>query len=104
MPACGRGAGRGAGRGKPVGTVNPQPQGAQRKPGQAGFVQCGGSNARGAARSSPRLTLPSFSMEEDDEEEEEDEEEDDDEEVDFPKQGAGVVEDKLYRQENNHAD
>ena len=89
MPAPGRGAGRGAGRGKPVGTVNPQPQGAQRKPGQAGFVQHGGSNARGAARSSPQLTLPSFSMEEDDEEEEEDEEEDDDEEVDFPKQGAG---------------
>ena len=52
-PARRRGAGRGAARGKPVGTVNPQPQSAQRKLGQAGFVQCGGSNARGAAQSSP---------------------------------------------------
>ena len=88
-PARRRGAGRGTGRGKPVGTVNPQPQSAQRKLGQAGFVQHGGSSMRGAARSSPRLTLPSFSTEEeDDEEEEEDDDEeddkDDDDEVDFP--------------------
>ena len=73
--------------------MNPQPQSAQRKPGQAGFVQRGGSSARGAARSSPRLTLPSFSMEEDDDEEEEEDDdeeddEDDDDEVDFPNQGA----------------
>ena len=74
-----------------MGTVNPQPQSAQRKLGQAGFVQRGGSSARGAARSSPRLTLPSFSTEEDDDEEEEDndDKEDDDDEVDFPNQGAG---------------
>ena len=52
-PAHGRGAVRGAGRGKPVGTVNLQSNGAQRKLGHAGFVQRGGSNARGAARSSP---------------------------------------------------
>ena len=88
-PARGRGAGRGAGRGKPVGTVNPQPQGAQRKLGQAGFVQRGGSNVRVAARSSPRLTLPSFSTEEEDEEEEADNDDDEDDEVDFPNRGAG---------------
>ena len=52
-PVHGRGAGRGAGRGKPVGTVNPQLQGAPRKSGQAGFVQCGGTGGRGASRSSP---------------------------------------------------
>ena len=39
MPARGRSTSRGTGRSKPVGTVNPQPQSAQRKPGQAGFVQ-----------------------------------------------------------------
>ena len=76
-----------------MGTVNPQPQSAQRKPGQAGFVQRGGSSARGVARSSPQLTLPSFSTEEDDDEEDEDKEDDDDddedEEVNFPKQGTG---------------
>ena len=93
-PAHGRSAGRGAGRGKPVGTVNQQPQSAQRKLGQAGFIQRGGSNARGAARSSPQLTLPSFSTEEEDEEEEgdndnEEDDEDDDDEVDFPNQGGG---------------
>ena len=49
----GRGASRGTGISKPMGTVNPEPQSAQRKPGQAGFVQQGGSSARGAARSSP---------------------------------------------------
>ena len=48
-----RGASWGTGRSKLVGTVNPQPQSAQRKPGQAGFVQRGGSSARGVARSSP---------------------------------------------------
>ena len=52
-PVRGRGASWGTGRSKLVGTVNPQPQSAQRKPGQAGFVQCGGSSARGAAKSSP---------------------------------------------------
>ena len=90
----GRGASQGTGRSKPVGTVNPQPQSAQRKPGQARFVQHGGSSARGMARSSPQLTLPSFSTKEDDDEEDEHEEDDDDndddedEEVDFPKQGT----------------
>ena len=49
----GRGASRGTGRSKLVGTVNPQPQNAQKKPGQAGFVQRGGSSTRGAAKSSP---------------------------------------------------
>ena len=91
-PTCGRGASRGTGRSKLVGTVNPQPQSAQRKPGQAGFVQHGSSSVRGVARNSPRLTLPSFSTEEeedDEEEEEEDDDEDDDDEVDFPKQGVG---------------
>ena len=73
-----RGATLGVGRSIPVGTVNPQ----QRKPGQAGFVQRGGSGTRGASRSSPRLALPSFSMEEDDDDDEE-------EEVDFPNQAAG---------------
>ena len=95
-PAHGRGAGRGVGRSIPVGTVNPQPQ---RKPGQAGFVQRGGSGARGASRSSPQLTLPSFSTEEDDDDDDEEDNEDGDEEeegdteeeeeVDFPNQGAG---------------
>ena len=90
-PACGRGAGRGVGRSIPVGTVNSQPQ---KKPGQAGFVQRGGSGARGASRSSPRLILPSFSTEEDDDDDDKednkdgDEEEEGDteeeEEVDFP--------------------
>ena len=95
-PIRGRGAGQGVGRNIPVGTVNPQPP---RKPGQAGFVQCGGSGARGASHSSPQLTLPSFSTEEDDdgddeegnedrnEEDEEDTEEE--EEVDFPNQRVG---------------
>ena len=77
-----------------MGTVNPQPQ---RKPGQAGFVQCGGSGTRGASHSSPRLTLPSLRTEEDDDDDDDnedgDEEEEGDteeeEEVDFPKQGAG---------------
>ena len=89
-PARGRGAGRGVGRSLPVGTVNPQPQ---RKPGQAGFVQRGGSGPRGASRSSPRLTLPSFSTEEDDDDDDEEDNEDGDKEeeegVDFPNQGAG---------------
>ena len=49
-PARGRSAGRGVGRSIPEGTVNPQPL---RKPGQAGFIQRGGSGARGASRSSP---------------------------------------------------
>ena len=79
-----------------MGTVNPQPQ---KKPGQAGFVQHGGSGARGASRSSPRLTLPSFSTEEDDDNDDKEDNEDGDEEeegdteeeeeVDFPNQGAG---------------
>ena len=60
-----------------MGTVNPQPQ---RKPGQAGFVQRGGSGARGASRSSPSLTLPSFSTEEDDDDDDEEDNEDGDEE------------------------
>ena len=86
-PARGRGAARGVGRSIPVGTVNPQ----QRKPGQAGFVQRGGSGTRGASRSSPRLALPSFSTEEDDDDDDEEEEGDteEEEEVDFPNQGAG---------------
>ena len=46
-PTCGRGASRGTGRSKLVGTVNPQPQSAQRKPGQTGFVQRGSSSVRG---------------------------------------------------------
>ena len=79
-----------------MGTVNPQPQSDPKKPGQAGFVQCGGTSARGVSRSSPSLTLPSFSTEEDDEDDDEDNNEDDDngnndddedEEVDFPRQG-----------------
>ena len=79
-----------------MGTVNPQPQ---RKPGQAGFVQRGGSGARGASHSSPQLTLPSFSTEEDDDDDDKEDNEDGDEEeegdteeeeeVDFPNQGAG---------------
>ena len=77
-----------------MGTVNPQPQ---RKPGQAGFVQHGGSGARGASRSSPRLILPSFSTEDDDDndeddddgDEEEEEDTEEEEEVNFPKQGTG---------------
>ena len=86
-PARGRGAVRGVGRGIPVGTVNPQ----QRKPGQAGFVQRGGSGTRGASRSSPRLALPSFGTEEDDDDDDEEEEGDteEEEEVDFPNQRAG---------------
>ena len=100
LPACGRGAGRGAGRGKPVGTVNPQPQGAQRKLGQAGFVQHGGSNVRGAARSSPQLTLPSFSTEEEDEEEEGDNDDDKDDEDDDDEVQVHDK-DELHKQENS---
>ena len=87
-PACGRGAVRGAGKSIPVGTVNPQPQ---KKPGQAGFVQRGGSGTRGASHSSPRLALSSFSTEEDDDDDDEEEEgeTEEEEEVDFPNQGAG---------------
>ena len=59
----------------PVGTVPPQPRRGRGRLGQAGFVQRG---ARGASRSSPHLTLPSFSTEEEDD--------DDDDEVDFPNQ------------------
>ena len=51
LPARGRGAGQEAGRDKPVGTVNPQPQNVRGKPGQAGFVQHGGSSGRQASRS-----------------------------------------------------
>ena len=76
-PAHGKGAGRGAGRSKQVGTVNPQPQ---RKLGQAGFVQHGGSGARGASHSSPRLTLPSFSTEEDDDDDDKGDDNDEEEE------------------------
>ena len=78
-PAHGRGAVRGVGRSIPVGTVKPQ----QRKPGQPGYVQ------RGASRSSPRLTLLTFSTEEDDDDEEEGGDTEEEEEVDFPNQGAG---------------
>ena len=93
-PAHGRGASRGTGRSKPVGTVNPQPQNAQRKPGQVGFVQRGGSKAWGVARSSPQMTLPSFSTEEEEEEDDEvddngNKDDDEDKEIDFPKQGTG---------------
>ena len=63
----------------PIGTVPPQPRRGRGQPGQAGFVQRG---ARGASRSSPRLTLPSFSTEEED-----DDDNDEDDEVDFPNQG-----------------
>ena len=71
----------------PVGTVPPQPRRGRGRPGQAGFVQRG---ARGASRSSPRLTLPSFSTEEEDDDEDNDNDDDDDDEddkVDFPNQG-----------------
>ena len=54
----------------------------QRKPGQAWFVKRGGSGVRGPSRSSPQLTLPSFSTEDEDDDDEEDE-------VDFPNQEAG---------------
>ena len=64
------------------------------KPGQAGFVKRGGSGVKGASRSSPQLTLPSFSTEEDEEDDDNendndnnDNDDDEDEEVDFPKQG-----------------
>ena len=82
----GQGASRGAGHSVPVGTVNPQPRRGKGWPGQAGFVQRG---ARGASRSSPHLTLPSFSTEEedDDEDDENDNDDDEEEEVDFPNQG-----------------
>ena len=72
----GRGASRGAGHSVPVGTVNPQLRRGRGRPGQAGFVQRG---ARGASKSSPHLTLPSFSTEEEDD--------DEDNEVDFPNRG-----------------
>ena len=111
IPAHGRGTSRGTGRSKLVGTVNPQPQDVQRKLGQAGFVQRGGSSVRGASCSSPQLTLPSFSTEDDDDDDNEEDDNDDDEEeeedteeeeeVDFPKQGAGQC--KLFNLENNHA-
>ena len=58
------------------------------------FVQRG---ARGASRSSPHLTLPSFSTEEEDDDEDDegnnsdnnddDDDDDEEEEVDFPNQG-----------------
>ena len=82
----GRGASRGAGRSVPVGTVNPQPKGGRGRPGQAGFIQRG---ARGASKSSPCLTLPSFSTEEEDDDEgdEDNSNDEDDDEVDFPNQG-----------------
>ena len=85
----GRGASRGAGHSVPVGTVNPQPRGGRGRPGQAGFVQQG---ARGASKSSPHLTLPSFSTEEEDDDEGDednnnDDDDDEDNEVDFPNQG-----------------
>ena len=82
----GQGASRGAGRSVPVGTVDPQPRGGRGRPGPAGFVQRG---ARGASKSSPHLTLPSFSTEEkdDDEGDEDNNDDDDDDEVDFPNQG-----------------
>ena len=73
----------------PVGTVPPQPR-SRGRPGQAGFVQRG---ARGASRSSPCLTLPSFSTEEEDDDEgdednnNDDNNDDEDDEVDFPNQG-----------------
>ena len=68
------------------GNSEPQPL---RKPGQAGFVQHGGSGAKGASRSSPQLTLPSFSTEEDDDDDDEDGNGEEEEEVDFPNLGAG---------------
>ena len=92
----GRGANRGAGCSVPVGTFTPQLRRGRGRPDQAGFVQCG---ARGASRSSPHLTLPSFSTEEEDDDEndddnnnddnDDDEDTDDEEEkeVDFPNQG-----------------
>ena len=85
----GRGASRGTGHSVPVGMVPPQPRRGRGRPGQAVFVQHG---ARGASRSSPRLTLPSFSTEEEDNDEGDDDdnnddEDDEEEEVDFPNQG-----------------
>ena len=84
----GRGASRGTGHSVPVGTVNPQPRRGRGLPDQASFVQHG---ARGASRSSPRLTLPSFSTEEEDDDEDDgndnDDNDDDEEEVDFLNQG-----------------
>ena len=82
----GQGSSRGTGRSVPVGTVNPQPRGGRGPPGQAGFIQGG---ARGASRSSPCFSLPSFSTEEEDDDEgdEDDNNDDDDDEVDFPNQG-----------------
>ena len=94
----GRGANRGVGHSVPVGTVTPQLRRGRGQPGQAGFVQRG---ARGASRSSPRLTLPSFSTEEEDDDEndednndndddndgDKDTDDDEEEEVDFPDQG-----------------
>ena len=77
----------------PVRTVPPQPRRGRGRPGQAGFVQCG---ARGASRSSPCLTLPSFGTEEEDDDEgdednnnddNDDDDHDEEEEVDFPNQG-----------------
>ena len=85
----GRGASRGTGCSVRVGMVNPQPRRGRCRPSQAGFVQ---SRARGASRSSPRLTLPSFSTEEEDDDEDDgndndDNDDDEEEEVDFPNQG-----------------
>ena len=81
----GQGAKRGVGRSVPVGMVNSQLRGGRGQPGQAGFVQ---RRARGASRSSPHLTLPSFSIEEEDDDEgDEDNNDDEDDEVDFPNQG-----------------
>ena len=73
----GQGASRGAGRSVPVRTVNPQLRRGRGRPGQAGFVQCG---ARGASRSFPHLTLPSFSTEEEDNDEDDENNDDDEEE------------------------
>ena len=69
--------------------VNPQLRRGRGRPGQAGFVQRG---ARGASRSSPHLTLPSFSTEEEDDDKDDgndndDNDDDEEEEVDFPNQG-----------------
>ena len=80
-----------ASKNRPVGTVNPQviPGTSKgggtpvRKPGQARFVNRGGSGGagRGASRSSPAwFNLPSFSTEDEDDDEETEEEM----EVDFP--------------------
>ena len=83
-PTGGRGN---SGRGRsatPLGSQQdePKPGTSGVRPGQAGYVNRGGSTA-GARRSSPRYNLPSFSS--DDKEDTDDEDEEEEMEIDFPK-------------------